>query len=188
MEALYRRTEVLTYFPDNSLIIIFFNNLKIFIMKNKMSKMVKTIAYASLTLLLGFTACTKTDVMMDTLLTPQALQTALVGSWQLVEKGKEVVLSNGHICTETEHDNKATTAINWKKVTVDDYQAFQQNGTYTRFVDKKLTCQGTYSITENAVIEINAECQSIPEKIVDIKATVLILKEGHNYSKYQKMN
>lgn len=157
-------------------------------MKNNLSKMVKSIAFAFLMLLLGFTACTKTDDTGDTLLSTQALQTALVGSWQLVEKGTELIYFNDHICTETEHDNKATTAINWEKTSIDENRTFKQNGDYTRVLNKKLTCQGTYNINKDGFIEINSECQSVSEKIVDIKTAVLTLKEGTHYLKYQKMN
>lgn len=141
--------------------------------------------------LLGVTNCTKeedtTEANIFTEQTPQEIQnnqTAIIGSWQFVEKSVDVKV---HTCPGTVLGNMSKLMIQWENVTNDEKRDFKQNGAYYQY-SESATCQGSYKISENAVLQVISNCKSLSEKIVGLTSFFLTIKEGDNYFKYRKLN
>lgn len=134
-------------------------------------------------LLISFmTSCTKEiDTIEDTFFKEQStseMQSAIIGSWQLVDKSVE--MDDTHICSYN--------GIKWGNSAGDEKRDFKQNSDFSHFVKSTLTCQGSYKISDNGALDMNTNCQNYSEKIVDLTATFLTVKQGNRYFKYRKLN
>lgn len=135
--------------------------------------------------------CTKAeDVILLNKQSTKEMQTAIVGSWLNIEKGVEMTMHDGHICTNSDNnaDDKTTIAIKWANTASDEKRHFEQNGDYNSYVKTTLRCQGTYKIAGFGGLHLNTTCQNWSEKIVEVSSTLLIIKEGDSYFKYRKTN
>jgi hypothetical protein len=144
-------------------------------------------------ILCGTTSCKKEAVLTDATFiseqTRQEMQTKLVGSWQVIEQGVEVAMYDGHICTDpTMAMDKMSYAVQWEKATTTDKRVFKTNGVYDLYFHDKLTCQGSYTVTNHAVLEINGACQNSFEKVVELDATHLTISVGTLYYKFTKLD
>ncbi len=148
-----------------------------------------TLATALFALLIA-TSCTKQNNSIDDELSTQSIQTAIVGSWQFVEKGVDVAMHDGHICPDPQNmaQNLVTYVVQWEKVASDEKRLFKPNGEYTTYLSSNLSCQGTYKIAESGVLETNTNCENAFGKIDKLPATFLTIKQGVNYFKYQKLD
>ena len=74
--------------------------------------------------------CAKTeDVTLLKKQSTKEMQTAIVGSWLNIQKGVEVTMHDGHICTNSDNnaDDKTTIAIKWANTASDEKRHFEQN-------------------------------------------------------------
>lgn len=146
-------------------------------------------------ILFGFTNCTKVEDTMDAeLFTEQRLsdvKTAIIGSWQIIEKGVEVVMHDEHICSGTANSTTSantTTLVKWENATSLEKRDFRQNGDYNQSLTSALTCQGTYKIANNEILDVTTNCQISSEKIAQLTSHFLTVKEGNRFFKYRKLN
>jgi hypothetical protein len=152
-----------------------------------------SLTFAFIVFLLGTTSCKKENIIEDATLISeqkqQELQTALIGSWQIIEKGVEVAMHEGHICTDPANmaADKITYIVQWNKTALDEKRNFKPNGGYSQY-SESATCQGTYKISKNAVLEVTTNCTNAFARIEELTLTFLTLKEGNTYLKYQKVN
>ena len=155
-------------------------------MKNNFFPLVTVALFA----LLSVTSCTKQNNSIDSELSTQNIQTAIVGSWQFVEKGVEVAMHDGHICSDPQNmaQDKVTYVVQWQNVASDEKRQFKPNGDYSTYVKTALTCQGTFKIADSGVLEMNTNCANTIEKIENVPATYLTIKQGSNYFKYLKLD
>ena len=137
---------------------------------------------------LSFTNCTKEQNLTEPITLD--FQTGLVGSWQFVEKGVEVAFHEGHVCNSPMNmsQDKIAYSLRWDNVTSDEKRIFKKNGAYSHYLNKQLTCQGSYKIDENGVLDLTTECQSLSGKVVGLKTNSLIIQEGDNFFKFQKVD
>ena len=140
--------------------------------------------------LVSVTNCTKVNSTIDGELSAQKIQTAIVGSWQFVEKGVEVAMHEGHICPDPQNmaQDKVTYVVQWKKIVSDEKRFFKPNGDYTTYLSTTLSCQGTYKIAESGVLETNTNCENTIGKIDNLPTTYLTIRQGINFFKYQKLD
>ena len=91
--------------------------------------------------ILSLTSCSKVNSNTDSEQTSQDIQTAIVGSWQFTEKGIEVAMHDGHICTDPQNmaQDKVTYVVQWEKVASDERRDFKQNGAFNRFLKSVMT-------------------------------------------------
>lgn len=133
-------------------------------------------------------SCTKQN---DALITQQPLQnyqTDIVGSWQLIQKGVEVAMHEGHVCTDPQNmaADKITYVIKWENSVLDEKRDFQPSGNYDCYWAKQLSCKGSYKISNNGVLEVNNNCQNYLEKVETLTTTNLVVKQGNIYFKFKK--
>jgi hypothetical protein len=138
-------------------------------------------------------SCTKvedfTDAPPSTEQLKPNIQTAIIGSWQIVEKGVEVEMQDQHVCSGM-GDNKTsakTTVVQWNNVTIDETQSFKQNGVYSQ-VSESAICQGSYKTSINGELEVKNNCKSYTEKIVELTAYFLTVKKENRYFKYRRLD
>ena len=153
-------------------------------MKNSLLSFVAITFFIALTSI----SCTKQN---DALITQQPLQdfrTDIVGSWQLAQKGVEVAMHEGHVCTYPQNmaADKITYVVKWENTTMDEKRDFNSSGDYNCYWAKQLSCKGTYKISNNGVLEVNNNCQNYLEKVETLTTTNLIVKEGNLYFKFKK--
>jgi hypothetical protein len=162
----------------------FFNNLKFNIMKTPALLSI----LASLLLMLNTISCTKENSSIETpLLNDQSIaqiQTNLLGSWTLIEKGVEIDQHNGQPCGFTGTKNPM---IQWSNALADEKRAFTLNGGYSRYVNSTLTCEGTYKITYVGTIELTTNCQNAVETVQALTVNSLIVRDGMSFRKYSKV-
>ena len=139
---------------------------------------------------LGTTSCTKENDSFIKEQTTLDFQTAIIGSWQLVEKGIETESGNMHNCPYDNQstENKLPTTIKWENAKVDESQDFRQNGEYNCYLKKQLGCKGTYRISNEGELDINSNCQNNSVKIAGLTTIFLTIKDGNNYFKYRKID
>ncbi len=144
----------------------------------------------SFLMLISITSCSKTNDAIDSELTAQNVQTAIVGSWQFVEKGVDVAMHDGHICSDPQNmaQDKITYVVQWEKVASEEKRQFKPNGDYNTYVKTTLTCQGNYKVADSGVLEMNTNCENAISKIEKVPATYLIMRQGNNYFKYLKLD
>ena len=133
-------------------------------------------------------SCTKQN---DALITQQPLQNFqmdIVGSWQLVQKGVEVAMHEGHVCTDPQNmaTDKITYVVKWENPAMAEKRNFEPDGNYYCTWTNQLSCKGTYKISNNGVLEVNNNCQNYLEKVETLTVTNLIVKEGNLYFKFEK--
>ena len=157
-------------------------------MKNNLTLWV-TLAFLTL---LGVTNCTKvadtTEANIFTEQTPQEIQnnqTAIIGSWQFVEKSVDVKV---HKCTGTILGNMPKLMIQWDNATTDEKRDFKQNGDYSRYLKNELTCQGAYKIGDDGALVVQSNCPNFSEIIVGLTTTFLTLREDNTYFKFRKVD
>ena len=159
-------------------------------MKN--NSLLLVLAYALL--VLNTTSCTKENAPVDSTLiteqTRQEMQTALVGSWQLAEKGVEMVMHDGHICTDPANmaADKITYMTHWATADSDEKRTFKPNGTYSNYLNATLNCQGTYTVSNHATLDLVGSCPNAFARIEALAANLLIVKEGTVSFKYRKLD
>lgn len=148
------------------------------------------LAYA--TIFLSVTSCMKTEDTTDVqLFTEQPTQSvlnnqmAIIGSWQFTEKGVEIDVHNGQPCSFT---GTKTPMVKWEAASINEQRDFLQKGDYNHFLEKKLSCQGSFKISNDANLAIIGNCEVHTETIVELTTTSLIIKTGNNYYKYLKVN
>ena len=150
------------------------------------------LAYAFL--VLNTASCTKENGTVDATLiteqTRQEMQTALVGSWQLVEKGVEMAMHDGHICTDPANmaADKITYMTHWETTQSDEKRTFKSNGTYSNYVNATLNCQGTYTVSNHATLDVSGGCSNTVVRIEALATNLLIVKEGMVSYKYRKLD
>ena len=146
----------------------------------------------SILMLISISSCSKADAndAIDGELTAQNVQAAIVGSWQYVEKGVEVAMHDGHICSDpqTMAQNKVTYVVQLEKIASEEKREFMPNGNYNTYVKASLTCKGNYNIADKGILEMNTNCASTIEKIEQVPATYLTIKQGSHYFKYLKLD
>lgn len=150
-------------------------------------------ALAVTLILCGTTSCKKENVTPDATLiseqTRQEMLTNLIGTWQVAEKGVEVAMHDGHICTDpTMVMDKMTYIVKWDKVANDDTRTFKSNGDFNHYENAILTCQGTYTVSNHAVLEINSACPSSFERIEALTPTLLTIGVGTFHYKFTKLD
>jgi hypothetical protein len=158
-------------------------------MKNKTLLLIGAFALS----MLGTTSCTKENIEVDTTLiseeTRQEMQTAIVGSWQFVEKGVEIAMHDGHICNDPSMAaDKISYTTQWGKVSTDEKRTFKPNGNVSLYENATLSCDGTYTISNNGALDIKATCQNAFGKIETLTNTLLIVREGTVFYKFQKLD
>lgn len=162
------------------------NNLKFLTMKNNL------LPFISIALLIALTttSCSKENSAFMTPQKTQDFQNDIIGSWQIVEKGVEVAMHEGHVCTDPQNmaADKITYVVKWDKDIMDEKRDFQPNGNYYCIWTKQLSCTGTYKISNNGVLEVNNNCQNFLEKVETLTTTNLIVKEGNLYFKFKKVD
>ena len=138
---------------------------------------------------LGTTSCTKENDSLIKEQTTLDFQTAIIGSWQLVEKGIETVPDNSdnYPFANQSSENKMPTTIKWENAKVDESQDFKQNGEYSCYLKKQLGCKGSYKISNEGDLDINSNCQNNSLKIAELTTIFLTIKDGNNYFKYRKI-
>ena len=139
---------------------------------------------------LGTTSCTKEKNSFTQEQTTLDFQTAIIGSWQLIEKGVETGPDNLHNCPYDNQstENKLPTIIKWENAKIDESQDFRQNGEYNCYLKKQLGCKGTYKISNEGDLDINSNCQNNSVKIDGLTTVFLTVKDGSNYYKYRKID
>ena len=155
-------------------------------MKNSLLSFVAITFFIALTSI----SCTKQN---DALITQQPLQdfrTDIVGSWQLAQKGVEVAMHEGHVCTYPQNmaADKITYVVKWENTTMDEKRDFNSSGDYNCYWAKQLSCKGTYKISNEGDLDINSNCQNNTVKIAGLTTIFLTVKDGNNYFKYRKIN
>lgn len=144
----------------------------------------------SFLILLGLISCTKEQgVAPITEETLKNFETGIIGSWQLVEEGTPKIIIEIDTCgclTSTLITKPIT--IEWKSARDDEKRAFKQNGAYSRYLKKQLTCQGTYKITSEETLEVTSNCPNFSEKIVALTTVFLTIKDGNSFYKYRKVD
>ena len=155
-------------------------------MKNNLLLLVVVAFTATMTL----ASCSKTDnngaVFSEQ--TPQDVlnnQKAIIGSWQFIEKGVEVDMHNGQPCSFT---GTKTPMVKWENATSNEQRDFMQNAHYSHYLEKQLSCNGSFSILNDASLTIQGNCQQASETIVELTATSLIVKGSNSYFKYRKLD
>ena len=156
-------------------------------MKNNFLFFVMVVLTAAMTT----TSCTK-----DNATTPSTEQTtldfpkAIVGTWQIAEKGVEVAMHDGHVCTDPENRaaDKITYMVQWEKATSDENQEFKSNGDYNTYQKSTLTCQGSYKISDSGLLEAQTDCDNYIAKIEALTTTILTVRQGSHFFKYQKLD
>lgn len=137
-------------------------------------------------------SCTKdnTAPSTNTEQTTLDFQKAIIGSWQFAEKGIEVAMHDGHICTDPQNmpAGKITYIVHWAKVVSDENRAFKPNGEYNSYQKSILTCKGVYKISDNGLLESHTNCDDDVAKIEGITPTSLTVRQGTNYFRYQKLD
>jgi hypothetical protein len=78
-----------------------------------------------------------------------------------------------HICSYT--------GIKWGNLASDEKREFKQTGEFISHVKTTLSCQGTYKVSNNGVLDLKTNCQSYAAKIEGLSPTYLIVKEGERY-------
>ena len=126
---------------------------------------------------LNTTSCTKENDSFTKELPTIDLQTAIVGSWQLIQKSAE--MNPTHICTYN--------GIKWQNTKDDESQEFKQNGEYSCYLKKQLGCKGSYRISNEGDLDINSNCQNNTVKIAGLTTIFLTVKDGNTYFKYRKI-
>ncbi len=158
-------------------------------MKTKFS-FLSLVTFLAFTFVLGITGCTKTadttDATLSTELTMREFQTLLIGSWQVVEKGVEIAMHNGHICHDPNAAGKITYEVYWRNFISDEKRNFKQNGEYSQY-SESATCQGSYKISQTGILEINTNCKNGIEKIETLTPSLLTVKQGSTFFKYRKV-
>jgi hypothetical protein len=141
---------------------------------------------------LTISSCSKVEnTTLSTELTSPDIQTAIIGSWQIIEKGLEVEMHDQHACSQIGDNTtsaKTTTVVQWNNATIDETQNFEQNGDYNSYLKSILSCQGFYKIDNNGDLVIKNNCQILNEKIIELTSAFLTVKEGTRYFKYRKVN
>lgn len=139
---------------------------------------------------LNTTSCTKENDSFTNEQTTLDFQTAIIGSWQLVEKGIETASVNGHNCPydNQSSENKMSTSIKWENAKIDESQDFKQNGEYNCYLKKQLGCKGNYRISNEGDLDINSNCQNNSVKIDGLTTIFLTIKDGNTYFKYRKID
>lgn len=140
--------------------------------------------------LLIATNCTKQNNSVDNEFSTQRIQTAIVGSWQFVEKGLDVAMHDGHICPNPQNmaQDKITYVVQWQKAASDEKRNFMQNGNYNSYVESALACQGTYKVSDIGILEMNTNCEQVIGKIEQLPSDFLVIKQGSHYFKYHKLD
>ncbi len=135
------------------------------------------------------TSCTKTDNTSDVQITSD-FQKAIVGSWQIAEKGVEVAMHDGHICTDPANmpANQITYVVQWQKASSDENRVFEQNSSYKSYLKSTLTCQGVYNISDSGLLEVKTNCDNYISKIEALTKETLTVRQGSNLFKYQKLD
>jgi hypothetical protein len=135
------------------------------------------------------TSCTKTDNTSDVQITTD-FQKAIVGSWQIAEKGLGVAMHDGHICPDPENmsADKVTYVVQWEKAASDESRVFEQNRDYKSYVKSTLTCQGAYKISDFGLLEVQTNCENYVAKIEGLTKTALTVRQGSHFFKYQKLD
>lgn len=153
--------------------------------------MKKSIFLVCVYALLGTTSCTKDSSTTDsTLLKEHDIQTALVGSWQFVEKGVELAMHEGHICTDPENmpKDQITYILKWENASIDDNRNFKKNGAYSSYGEATTPCQGTYKVSAIGFLEVQNNCENYVCKIEEVTSQFLTIKQVNLYSKYRRVN
>jgi hypothetical protein len=134
------------------------------------------------------TSCSKENSTFIQSQKIQDFQKDIIGSWQLVEKGVEVAMHEGHVCTDPQNmaADKVTYVVKWENAVMDEKRDFQSGGNYDCYWTKQLSCKGSYKISNNGVLEVNNNCQNYLEKVETLTITTLIVKEGNLYFKFKK--
>jgi hypothetical protein len=142
---------------------------------------------------LNISSCTKVEDFTDapsTEISMPDIQTAIIGSWQIVKKGVEVEMYDQHVCSgmgDNTTSAKTTTVVQWNNATNDETQSFKQNGVYSQ-VSESAICQGSYKTSTNGLLEVKSNCKSYTEKIVELTAYFLTVKEENRYFKYRRLD
>ena len=133
-------------------------------------------------------SCSKQNDALITQQTLQNYQTDIVGSWQLVQKGIELTMHEGHVCTDPQNmaSDKITYVVKWENAAMDEKRDFKLSGDYNCYWKKQLSCKGSYKISNYGVLEVNNNCQNYIEKVEILTATNLVVKEGNLYFKFNK--
>lgn len=107
----------------------------------------------------------------------------------MAEKGVEVAI-NGHICHDPANisENKLTYMVHWEKVTSDERQDYKPLGAYSFYFKTILMEQGSYTISDLGLLEVGTNRKNYVAKIEELTNISLILKQGDNYFKYQKLD
>ena len=159
-----------------------------------MKKKAILLALSFTVVLFGTTSCKKENVTVDATLiseqTRQGMQKALVGSWQIAEKGVEVAMHDGHICQDptTMAADKLTYAVQWEKVENTDRRTFKSNGDYSQYLNATFMSQGTFTVSNHAVLEIKSDNQSSYEKIEELTSSLLTISQGTLHYKFRKLD
>lgn len=154
----------------------------------------KTMYSVCAALILLLVSCKKETVSVDsTLINEQTrleMQTSLVGSWQIVEKGTEMAMYDGHICTDPANMSmdKMTYMVHWEKMSIDEKRLFKSNGTYDFFFNGGSISQGSYKVSNHAVLEVTNANQNSFEKIEALTPTLLIVSMGTVHYKFSKLD
>jgi hypothetical protein len=151
----------------------------------KTSVFFSILAYALL--MLSTTSCTKENISADTSLmteqTPETYQKALAGSWTCIDEGVAIVMHDGQPCSLI----GTNPMIQWRNISADEKRTFTANGSYSRYVNNTLACEGTYKIAYVGTIELKTNCQNAVETVQELTANSLIIQDGMNFRKYHKV-
>ena len=140
--------------------------------------------------ILCLTNCTKVNTTFDNEQAPKDIQTAIIGSWQVAEKGVEIAMHDGHICPDPQNmpQNQVTYVVQWEKIASDEKRDFKKNGEYNSYLKSAMTCSGTYNLTFANILEWDTNCEKSTAKVEKVTASSMIIKQGSNYYKYQKLD
>ena len=142
--------------------------------------------------MLCLTSCMKDnstiEAILPTELSIKNVETNIVGTWRLIEKGIDLKQYENHVCTAPESMMKNQYMIVWSKTTNDEKRNFKENGDYNSYLKTTLSCQGTYKITNGDALEMITTCLNFSEKIVGLTSDLFIIKEGEHFYKYGKSN
>ena len=140
--------------------------------------------------ILCLTSCTKENSAIDSQQKSQGIQTAIIGSWQITEKGFEIAMHEGHICPDPENmpQNQITYVVQWENVAPNERRDFNQNGVFTRYLQSVMICSGTYKVSDAGILEWDTNCDKAFAKVEKISAASMTIRQGGNYFKYQKLD
>ena len=120
---------------------------------------------------------------------PKDSKTGIVGSWQLIEEGTYYVAIEIDTCgCNTNTLITKPPILEWKSAQDDEKREFMQNGRYSLYLKKQLTCQGTYKIINEGALEVTSNCPNFSEKIVALTTVFLTIRDGNSVFKYRKVH